>query len=121
MIIRLSILVVCFIMFFNKDRRFFIVVLCFLAANYLITFFTLDTTRVFALLSWGLVFESMFHSYHLARKESDDKYERELSSALSLVALLSIITPRYFAFEGGIILSPFKEFLTRIAGYLSGR
>lgn len=114
-------LVVCFIMFFTKDRRFFIVVALFLAVNYLVTFFTLDTTRVFALMSWGLVFESIFHSFHLARKEPDGKYERELSSALLLVAILSIITPRYFAFEGEIVLSPFKEFLTRITGYLSGR
>jgi hypothetical protein len=114
------ILAVCFIMFFNKDRRFFAAVFFFLVVNYLITFFTLDTTRVFALLSWGIVFESIFHSYHLARKESNDKYEKELSSALLLVAFLSIIVPRYYAFEGEIVLSPFKEFLTRITSYFFG-
>jgi hypothetical protein len=39
------ILIACFILFFNKDRKLYIAIILFLAANYIITFFTLDTTR----------------------------------------------------------------------------
>ena len=115
------ILVVLFIMFFNKDRRFFVVLTLFLVANYLVTFFVLDTTRIFSLMSWGLVVESIFHSYDLAKRAPDGKYERELNRVLLMIAFLSLVSPRYFSWEGKIVISPFREFLTRVAGYFSGR
>jgi hypothetical protein len=44
-------------------------------------------------MSWGLVVETLFHSYNLARRMPDGRYERELSSTLLLVAFFHLFHP----------------------------
>lgn len=110
------ILVICLVMFFKRDRVFYSLVPAFLLVNYAFTFFTLDTTRIFSLLSWGVLFACMFHSYNLAGadKESNPLVERQFLQALVVVGLVSLVAPRYFSWLGEIHTTPFYEFLRKV-------
>jgi hypothetical protein len=110
------ILFVCLIMFFKKDKRFYWLVLLALLFNYGLTFFTLDTTRVFSLLSWGVLFQCIFHSYKLAIAEfpEEDSYQKQYMKALIVIGIVSFITPRYFSWAGEIHATPFYDFLRKI-------
>lgn len=110
------ILVICLAMFFKRDRVFYSLVPAFLLVNYAFTFFTLDTTRIFSLLSWGVLFACMFHSYTLARAEKDanPQVERQFLQALVVVGLVSLVAPRYFSWTGEIHTTPFYEFLRKV-------
>jgi hypothetical protein len=110
------ILPVCLIMFFNKDRRFYFLVLLTLLINYGITFFTLDTTRVFILISWAVLFECIFHSYKLAISDYGDepRYQKQFLQALILIGIISFVTPRYFSWVGEIHTTPFYEFFRKV-------
>lgn len=92
------------LMFFNQDRRFFSLVLLMLLVNYAIVFFTLDTTRIFILTSWGVLFLSIFHSYRLAALQN---HKKQYIQALILLGIISFFTPRYFSWVGEIHTSPF--------------
>ena len=72
---------ICFIMFFKKDRRYYSSILAMLLFNYGVTFFSQDTTRIFSLLSWGILIRCIFHSYDLAQKE-DSAFPRAAISGL---------------------------------------
>jgi hypothetical protein len=104
---------ICLIMFFNKDRKYYSFLLAILILNYGITFFTLDTTRIFSLLSWGILANCILHSYNLTRKENGST-QKEFLQALIVIGLTSIITPRYYAWEGVIHTTPFYPFLWSI-------
>jgi len=110
------ILPICLIMFFNKDRRFYFLVLLILLINYGITFFTLDTTRVFVLISWAVLFECIFHSYDLAIADQGDepRYQKQFLQALILIGIISLVTPRYFSWVGEIHTTPFYEFFRKV-------
>ncbi len=58
-------ILICLIMFFKKDKLYYSSVVALLILNYIISFFTLDTTRIFSLISWGILLEVIFHSYQL--------------------------------------------------------
>lgn len=109
------ILIICLVMFFKRDRVYYSLVLAFLLVNYAFTFFTLDTTRIFSLLSWGVLFACMFHSYNLARAEKDTnpQVEKQFLQSLVVVGLVSLVSPRYFSWLGEIHATPFYEFLRK--------
>lgn len=110
------ILPICMIMFFNKDRRFFSLVVSMLLLNYGLVFFTLDTTRVFSLTSWAVLFVCIFHSYKLAVSEVENgtAHRVQYLQALMLIGILSIFTPRYFSWVGEIHFSPFYKILSQL-------
>jgi len=110
------ILLLCLLMFFKRDRVFYSLVLAFLAVNYIFTFFTLDTTRIFSLLSWGILFESIFHSFELSEAEhnSDPEAQKQFLQSLIFVGIASLVTPRYFSWAGEIHATPFYEFMRKV-------
>ena len=110
------ILVICLVMFFKRDRIFYSLALFFLLVNSAFTVFTLDTTRIFALLSWGVLFECMFHSYSLARtdKDANPQVERQFLQSLVVVGMFSLIAPRYFSWLGEVHTTPFYQFLRKV-------
>lgn len=110
------ILPVCLIMFFKRDRRFYSMVLTFLLVNYGVVFFTLDTTRIFSLLSWGVLFECMFHSHELVVEERNNtsQVERQFLQSLILIGIVSFIAPRYFSWAGEIHTTPFYQFIRKV-------
>jgi hypothetical protein len=110
------ILPVCLVMFFKRDKLFYSLALVFLLVNYGFTFFTLDTTRIFSLLSWGVLFMCIFRSFELAVSDRDDapQVQRQFLQSLTLIAIASFITPRYFSWMGEIHTTPFYEFLRKV-------
>lgn len=104
---------ICLIMFFKKDKRYYSFILAMLLFNYGITFFSKDTTRIFSLLSWGILMHCVFHSFELANKE-DSSYQKQLLQALIVISLISFITPRYYSWNGSIHTTPFYAFLEKI-------
>jgi len=111
-----AILAVCMIMFFKQDKRFFILILLALLLNYGLIFFTLDTTRVFILTSWGVLIICLFHSCKLARSstETDSFQQKQFLQALMLIGALSFFSPRFFSWVGEIHVSPFYKILERL-------
>ncbi|MDX1377571.1 MAG: hypothetical protein R3307_01880 [Anaerolineales bacterium] len=105
------ILPVSLLMFFNKNRRFFLLMLSMLLLNYALVFFTLDTTRIFILTSWGVLFTSIFYSFKLAESES---YRKQYLIALILIGITSLFTPRYFSWVGEIHMAPFFKTISRL-------
>jgi hypothetical protein len=105
------ILPISMLMFFNQDRRFFSLALSMMLLNYVIVFFTLDTTRIFILLSWGVLFASIFHSNRLAASES---HRKQYIQALILISITSFFTPRYFSWVGDIHTSPFLKTISQL-------
>jgi hypothetical protein len=110
------ILPVCLMLFFKRDRVFYLLVLGFLLINYGFTFFTLDTTRVFSLLSWGVLYECIFHSHTLAGTGENEgtEVQKQFLQSLILIGVASFITPRYFSWAGEIHTTPFYQFLRKV-------
>lgn len=110
------IVLVCLIMFHMKDKRFYSLLMMTLLVNYGITFFTLDTTRVFSLLSWGILFLCVFHSYQftIAMQVNEPDYYKHFLKALIAIGILSFIAPRYFSWAGEIHTTPFFEWIEKL-------
>jgi len=108
------ILAVCLIMFFNRDRRYYFGMLMILLFNYGISFFTLDTTRIFSLLSWGILIHILFHSHQLGEKSGDPAQQAQFLKAVMVIGLISLFTPRYFSWIGEIHTTPFLGFIEQI-------
>lgn len=110
------ILPVCLVMYLKRDRLFYSLVLVFLLVNYGFTLFTLDTTRVFSLLSWGVLFACIFHTFELALsdRETVPQVHKQFLQALILISIASFVTPRYFSWVGEIHTTPFYDFLRKI-------
>jgi len=113
------IIIVSLLMFFKMDKIYYFFLLIILLFNFGITFFTKDTTRVFSLLSWGILLECIFHSYRLALKINSEgkSYQEQYLLALIIIGLTSFITPRYYSWNGEIHTTPFYEFIRRFLKY----
>jgi hypothetical protein len=113
-------IIVSFIMFFKWDKRFYLSVSALFLFNYIITFFSLDTTRIFVLLSLGIFMLCLFHSYELASShpESVPEHQKQFIIAMIIVAAISIVSPRYFSWAGEIHTTPFYEFIRQLVGLI---
>ena len=111
-----AILAVCLLMFFKQDRRFFSLASLSLFLNYGLVFFTLDTTRVFILTSWGILFTCIFHAYKLASSsiETNSLYQKQFLQALILVGVISLFSLRFFSWAGEIHTSPFYKIVEQL-------
>ena len=109
-------IIICFSMFFKWDKRFYVSVSGILFFNYVVTFFSLDTTRIFAILSMGIFMICLFHSYKLALHHplSSTAHQKQFLQALILIGIISIIAPRYFSWVGEIHATPFYEFMRQL-------
>jgi len=109
-------IIVCFLMFFKWDKRFYLFVSVLFLLNYGIAFFSLDTTRVFSMLSTGIFFLCLFHSHELASSHrlSSPEHQSQFLQALTLIGLISIFAPRYFYWAGEIHPTPFYEFVRKL-------
>lgn len=109
------VLPVCLVMFFKRDRLFYSLTLVFLLVNYGFTLFTLDTTRVFSLLSWGILFVCIFRSFELAvsDQETAPQVQKQFLQALIVIGIASLFMPRYFSWVGEIHTTPFYDFLRK--------
>jgi len=114
--IQWAVILVCLIMFFKWDKRFYISVLAFLGINYGITFFSLDTTRIFSMLSFGIFMLCIFHSYSLSvnHPSTSPEHKKQFLQALILIGLFSILSPRYFSWVGEIHATPFYQFIRQL-------
>ncbi|NJC97498.1 MAG: hypothetical protein FIB03_14370 [Anaerolineae bacterium] len=110
------ILLVCLLMFFKKDKLYYSAVFVILLINYAVVVFSLDTTRIFSLLSWGVLFHCIFHSHELARTEygNDPAYLKQFLQALIVIGIASFISPRYFSWLGEIHTTPFYQFMRKL-------
>jgi hypothetical protein len=116
--IQWAIIPICMILFFKKDQKYYLLVLSLLILNYAITFFSLDTTRIFSLLSWGILAHCLIHSFAIASSQSDT-CKKEFLLMVIAVGVLSFLSPRYYSFEGKIIPAPFFTSLERYLYILS--
>ncbi len=110
------IIFICVIMFFKMDKFYYSSILIILFFNYGVTFFTEDTTRIFSLLSWGILLQCVFYSHKLALKNNtiETPYQKQFIQALIIIGLLSIVTPHYYSWNGKIHVTPFYEFMLRV-------
>lgn len=111
------ILISCLIKFFKKDKIYYSFVLLFVLFNYCISFFSLDTTRIFSLLSWGVFIHCVYRSYEISQKLDPPQKQKQFQLILIVIILLSLVLPRFFSWEGVIIMSPFHESLARIFNF----
>lgn len=107
---------VCLILFFKKNRLYYSIILGLLIFNYGITFFAEDTTRIFTLLSWGILIHCVIYSSKLASIE-DLSFQNQFLEAMILIAIISLISPRYYSFAGNIFTTPFYSFLYQLTPY----
>lgn len=106
------IVIYCMALYFKADRWFYISVLVLLLCNLTITFFTEDTTRVFSLISWGILIMVLFRTYALALEYENGKMALgSFVRFVMLVVLVSLVAPRFFSWQGQIHLSPFYNVL----------
>jgi hypothetical protein len=111
------IILACFLLFFKKDKLYFSIVLLFFTFNYGVSFFTLDTTRIFCLLSWGPFIHCVYHSYQLSQNFDAPPKQKRFQLILISIIFLSLVFPRFFSWEGSIHLSPFYENIVSLINY----
>lgn len=104
-------LLFCTFVLFKRDRKFLAAVWVMLLLNYGISFFTLDTTRIFSLLSWGILLQCFFRWYELNESEAVFERRKRFIQAAIPVSLVSFLVPRFYSWEGNIHLAPFFDFL----------
>lgn len=91
------------------ERRYVVVFLLLQVFFYGVTFFCLDTTRVFALLAWAAAWHCV--GYALQRSERGPAPARQrLEQKLLLVALISLLTPTYYSYLGEFYYPGQNEF-----------
>jgi hypothetical protein len=108
------ILISFLVLFFKKDVKYYSLVLLSVVFNYGICFFSLDTTRIFGLLSWGVFIHCIYHSYQIAQNLNSLQEKRQFLFILIAFILLSLLLPRFYSWEGKIYLSPMYESIVRI-------
>jgi hypothetical protein len=104
----------CMILYFKKDKLYYCSVVGILLINYVITFFTLDSTRVFALLSWGILLHCVFHTYRLSQNTDNPSRKKILLIFLLAVCFLSLISPRFYVWNGAVLSSHYHDLLNGI-------
>jgi uncharacterized membrane protein len=110
-------LIIIVVMFFSRDKRFYSAVIGIVLFNCLFAFFSNDSTRNFALVSWGVLIESAIHSYRLAA-DMDEPHRKEFLLAWTGVGIASFFAPRFYSWDGGIYSSPLDISLQRLGYWL---
>lgn len=111
---------VCLAGFYRASKRVFWSGLGVLLFNGALTFFMDDTTRVFSLLSWGILAVFLQHAVTLAGEDSDFSPGGFLQTA-ALVGVVSVISPRFYAWSGDIHTTPFFDSLRWVYRFMRHR
>ncbi len=106
-----------FVHFFNENRRFYGFYLLSLACFYCITFMTRDTTRVYALLSWGPTLFCLMHTWKAAEGTRRNAVFR---ACVVVSAFLGWCLPRLFVWDGKVYAPGLEQPLKLIWAILHG-
>lgn len=110
-------------LFFRMDRRFYSLYLAILVVSYCVTFFTLDNTRVFGLLTIGATIVLFIRSFDLVQANAEAAIEEEQFGKLLVgYAVIALVFPNFYTWEGRIQAPSFLGFYrglhTRIGNLL---
>jgi len=97
------------IVFSRKDPVYFSVLGAIMIAAYAMTFFTLDTTRVFAMLTWGATFHCVSHCLTLNRSEYRELDAKTVLGVLEACAIVGLLIPRFYLWNGEVFTTPFNS------------
>ena len=108
-------LILCTLIFYKKKPCFYSLVWVLLLLNYGISFLTFDTTRIFSLISWGVLLQCIFFSYELSEGGESNSLasRRSFLKILAVTGLLAFLSPRYYSWEGGLHPAPLLERILR--------
>lgn len=99
--------VLMIVFFFHNNRRLYVFYLLFMAGFYCITLVTKDTTRVFALLSWGPTLYCLMHTW---RNEAPISTKAVIFRASVVAcALLGWCMPRLVVWDGAVYAPGFEQ------------
>lgn len=101
---------ICILAAYRFNRLYFIVFALSQLCFYVITFFCLDTTRVFALLAWAPAIHCIIYSCRLLRDRQQDVLYEQTRKLLLLVALIGILIPNYYVYFGNVFHPAGNEF-----------
>jgi hypothetical protein len=90
-----------FLVLLRLDRRYAWALLGLLALFYGVTFFCLDTTRIFALLAWAPAWYSVVHALQRAEQE-DPRLRAQLERLLLIIATLGLLAPTFYVWLGQV-------------------
>ena len=100
-------------LFFNDNRRFYACYLLVLASSHALALLTRDTTRVYALLTWGATLYCLLHTWRLA---SDATAKGRIFRVAAIAcALFGWCFPRLSIWDGAVHAPWFQQLI----GYLS--
>lgn len=91
---------VCILAAYRFNRLYFIVFALTQLCFYAITFFCLDTTRVFTLLAWAPLIHCIIYSCRLLHDQQQDVLYEQTRKLLLLVALIGMLVPDYYIYLG---------------------
>jgi len=104
-------LVWCVRSYFFAGRRYFLFFLGCMMTFYGITFFSRDTTRIFALLSWAPMLHCLLSGSRLRLREGQQA-DAYFGQALFLTAILGWLAPHFFLWNGQVRILPFLKWMT---------
>ena len=96
------ILPICFLYGFYRKKRYYIVFLILQLAAGLLTLFTLDTTRIFSLLTLGTILHLVAFTYNTIEKE----YVQSLRWLFIAIFIGAIFLPHYLMINGESYIPP---------------
>jgi len=91
---------VCIMAAWRFNRLYFIVFALTQLGFYAITFFCLDTTRVFSLLAWAPAVHCIIYSCRLLREQQQDVLYEQTRKLLLLLAMIGMLIPNYYVYLG---------------------
>jgi len=100
----------CVLAGFAAKAPYFIVFALLQLAFYGITFFCLDTTRVFALLAWAPAMHCIMYAYRLCGAERSSHLSEQVRKFVLLVAVIGFFTPSYYVYLGEYFSPANNEF-----------
>lgn len=100
----------CIMAAYRYNRLYFIVFALTQLCFYAITFFCLDTTRVFALLAWAPAIHCIIYSCRLLRDQQQAVLYEQVRILLLVTALSGILVPNYYVYLGTVQHPSSNEF-----------
>jgi hypothetical protein len=94
------------IRFTRRDPRYFLALAAIFLGAYAVSAFTVDSTRVFTLLTWGATIHAIAHAFALNSREQTVEQANPLAGLLLIIAFSALIIPRFFVWGGAVIRTP---------------
>jgi hypothetical protein len=113
-------LVACAVLFFRRNRAYFCLLFVAQVVMYGVTFFNVDTTRVFTLLAWAPAFHCLQYSLRLSGESDGTALSTQLRGVLLILAAIGLVKPNYYVWDGTIYGPSFNDFYFPILECLRG-